>query len=159
MIFSRLAGSKGGEKAPLQMIVVHRLGHIAHDTLLHGAVPDGVIGVGGYDDRRDRAPRFDEMLVKLEARHPRHLDVGNQAVGFRRERRFQEIGRRRERRDGVAQQRYELSHRLAKEMVILDDRYQSRFRHHSFQANVLTGGAPDKRLAPVAIGNVGASSR
>ena len=134
MVFARFARKKSRAKAPLQMIVVHGLGEIAYDTVLHGAAPNDVVRVSCDEDRRNPSPHFDEMLVELDAGHPWHLDVGDQAIRLGGERRFEEIGRRRERRDGVTEQRHELSHGLAKEVVILDDRYQSTFGHRGFPA-------------------------
>ena len=43
MIFGRLAGLKSRAKAPLEMVVIHRLGKIAHDAVLQGAVAHRLI--------------------------------------------------------------------------------------------------------------------
>ena len=147
MIFSRLAGLKSRAKAPLEMVVIHRLGKIAHYAVLQGEVAHRLIGICGDEDRRDRVSRLDEVLVELDARHSRHLDIGNQAVGFRYDRRFEEIGRRRERFDGVTEQRHELSHGLAKRLIILDDRYQRTFRHGGFPVTLLPAIPASKRVA------------
>ena len=74
------------------MVVIHRLGEVTNDSILQGAVPDDLIRVCGNENRRNRVPRIDEMFVELNPSHSRHLDVGDQAGGFREERRCQEIG-------------------------------------------------------------------
>src|ERR1700730_10411426 len=77
------------------------------------------------------------MFLELNPGHSRHLDVSDQAVGFREERRCQDISCGRERFDSVAQQAHEFSHGFAKGLIILDDRYQFTW-HRGFQANSLT---------------------
>jgi hypothetical protein len=108
--FDRRTGVQSRAKAPLELPVVHRLAEVASRSILQGLVPDDLVGICGNEDRRDRVPQFDQASVELNASHSRHVDVGDQAGGFRQEGRCQEIGCRRELFDGVAQQRYELSH-------------------------------------------------
>jgi len=120
-------------KAPLEMVVIHRLAEVTNHPIVQGAVPNNLIRVCRNEDRRDRVACIDEASVEFDASHSRHLDVGHQAGGFRQERRSQEIRCRRERFDSVAQQRDEFSHGIAKGLVILDDRDQSAFRHRGFR--------------------------
>jgi hypothetical protein len=132
MLFGRLAGLESRTQAPLEMVVVHWLGKVTNDAVLQGAIPGDLIGVCGDEDRRDRVPGFDEVFMELNARHSRHLNVGDQARGRGEEGRCQEIVCRGKRFDSVAKQCHELSHGFAKELIILDNRYQCTFRHHSF---------------------------
>jgi hypothetical protein len=57
------------------------------------------------------------------------MDVSDQAGRFDEMRGCEEIGWRRERLDAVAQRPDEPSHRVAKELIILNDRDQWRFLH------------------------------
>ena len=90
-------------KAPLEMVVIHRLAEVTNNSILQGAPPDDLIRVCGNEDRRDRVPCIDEMSVELKTSHSRHLNVGDQARCCCEERGCQEIGCRRERFDSVAQ--------------------------------------------------------
>jgi hypothetical protein len=74
-------------------------------------------------------PGFDEAPVELDTGHRRHMDISDQAGGFDETRGREEIGGRRESLDGVAQRPHEPSHGLAKELIIINDQDQWRFRH------------------------------
>jgi hypothetical protein len=116
------------------MVVIHWLTQITNDPIAQRPAPDNLIRVCSHEDRRDYAPRVNEMSVELDSSHSRHMDVGDQAGGFSEKGRCQEIGCRRECFDGVAERAHELSHGLAERLIIIDDRDQGRFRHHGFQA-------------------------
>jgi len=148
MLFGRLAGVESRTQAPLEMVIVHRLGKVTNDAVLQGAIPGDRIGVCGDEDRRDRVPRFDEVFMELNARHSRHLNVGDQARGCSEEGRFQEIGCRGEHFDSVAERRHELSHRFAKGLIILDDRDQCTFGHRGFNFLASYIPAPFQCTAP-----------
>ena len=127
-----LPGFESRAKAAFEMLVIHRLGKVAHDAVLQSAVAGRLIRVCGNEDRRNRVARIDEMPLKLNASHSGHLNVSDQAGGFRKERRRQEIGCRGECFDRVAQRPYEFLHGFSKGLIILDDRYQWMLRHRGF---------------------------
>ena len=116
-------------KTRQQMLLVNRFRKIANDSVLQGAVPGLIIGMGCHEDRRNLMPGSDQMPVKLGTGHRRHLNVCDQAINFTEMRRREKIGCRWERLDVVAPRPHEPCHGGAKEQVILDDRDQSRFRH------------------------------
>ena len=89
-------------KTRQQMLLVNRFRKIANDSILQGAVPNLIIGMGCHEDRRNRMPRSDQMSVKLGTGYSRHLNVSDQAIGFAEMSRRKEIGCRRERLDVVA---------------------------------------------------------
>ena len=128
----RLPRFESRMKAAFEMLVIHRLVEVTNDAIFQGALPDGLIRVCGHEDRRNRVARIHEMPLKLNASHSGHLNVSDQAGGFRKERRRQEIGCRGERFDGVAQRPYEFLHGFSKGLIILDDRYQWLLRHRGF---------------------------
>jgi hypothetical protein len=111
------------------MVVIDRFAQIANDSIFERAVPGSLIRVCGNENRRDRVPGIDQMLVELDPGHSRHLDVGDQAGDFGKMGRGQKIGCRRERFNPVPERIHQLSHRFAKRLIVLDDRYQHRFRH------------------------------
>jgi hypothetical protein len=67
---------------------------------------------------------IDKAPGQLNPAHRRHIDVSDQTGCFNETRPSQEIGRRWESLDGIALGFYEPFQRLAKKLVILDDRYQ-----------------------------------
>jgi hypothetical protein len=69
-------------------------------------------------------PGIDKVPVEFDPAHRRHIDVSDQTGCFNETRPSHEIGRRRESLDGIALGFYEPFQRLAKELIILDDRYQ-----------------------------------
>ena len=140
------------------MLVIHWLGEVTNDAVLQRAVPDGLIRVCGNEDRRNSVPRISEIFVELNSSHSRHLDVGDQAGSFRKERRCQEISCRGKRFDSVAQQCYEFSHGFSKGLIIFDNRYQWMLRHRGFHAIFSAPTFPVHR-ACMQLGNVGEASR
>jgi hypothetical protein len=89
--------------------------------------------VGSNEDCRNRESRIDEVSVKLNSAHRRHLDIGDQAVRFDEMRRCDEIGSRRESLDGVAQRLHEGSHGIPEQTIIFNDGDHQRFRHAAFR--------------------------
>ena len=128
----RLPGSESRAKAAFEMFVIQRLVEVTNDAVFQGALPDSLIRVCGNENGGNRVARIDEMSVKLNAGHSGHLNVSDQAGGFRNERRRQEIGCRGKRFDRVAQRPYEFLHGFSKGLIILDDRYQWMLRHRGF---------------------------
>jgi hypothetical protein len=43
------------------MLLINGLAKVANDSIVQGAGPDVVIGIGGYEDRRNCIPRTDEV--------------------------------------------------------------------------------------------------
>jgi len=66
------------------MVVVHRLTEVASNPVPQGLIPDGLIGVGGNEDCRDRVPRIDQMPVQLDTSYSGHVNVGDQAGSIRK---------------------------------------------------------------------------
>lgn len=73
------------------MLVVHRLAQVVKDPVLKRLILYGFIGECGKENRRDRVSGLAEVFVELNTGHPWHVNVSNQAVGFRNERRRKEI--------------------------------------------------------------------
>src|SRR5215472_5633245 len=111
------------------MLVVNWFPKITNNAIVQSAGSISVIGVGSNEDRGNGAPTIDKVPVEFDPAHRRHIDVSDHAGCFNEMRRSQEIGRRRESLDGIALGFYEPPQRLAKELIILDDRYQRCFRH------------------------------
>jgi len=125
------------------MVVIHRFGEVTNDAIVQGPFADGLIRVCGNEDCRNFIARLHEMSVELNASHSGHLNVGDQAAGFGKEGRGQEIGCRGERFDRVAQGPYEFSHGFSKGLIILHNRYQWMLRHRGF-----LGAAYRRPIAP-----------
>ena len=97
-------------KTPHEMLLVNGFAKVANDSIVQGAGPDVVIGIGRHEDRRNRIPRIDEVSIELESGHRGHMDVGDQAGGFDKARGCEKIGRRRESLDAVTQRPHRPSH-------------------------------------------------
>ena len=89
-------------KAAFEMFVVDRLGKVTNDSISQGAPPDDFVRVCGNQDGRNRVARLREMPVEFNSSHSRHLNVTDQARGFRKQRGSQEIACRGKRFDTVA---------------------------------------------------------
>jgi hypothetical protein len=85
------------------MLLVNWLAKVTNDSVVEGAGPVNVIGVGSHEDRWNRVARLDEVFVELGSGHRRHMDVGDQAGGLDETRGRKEISCRRESLDSVAQ--------------------------------------------------------
>ena len=73
-------------KAAFEMVVIHGLGEVADHPIFQGAVPSNLIRVRSEKNGRDPMSRMNQVSVQLNAGHPRHLDVGDQASGCGEER-------------------------------------------------------------------------
>jgi hypothetical protein len=124
ILLGRTAGPQRRAEALQQTCLVNGLSKVADDPIAERAGPVGVVGIGSDEDRRNRASGIDEMSVECDSGHCRHLDVGDQAGGFSPAMGCEEMGCRRESLDTVAQRPHEPSQRLAKELIIVDDRHQ-----------------------------------
>jgi hypothetical protein len=111
-------------KASYQMLLINWLAKVTNDPIHQSARPDLFIRVARYKDCRDRVSRIDEVSVERHSGHRGHMDVSDQAGRFDETRGCEKIGWRRERLDAVAQRPDEPSHRLAKALIILNDRDQ-----------------------------------
>src|SRR6266853_4830473 len=111
------------------MLIINRFTKVTNDSIFQNTGSINVIGIGSNEDGRNRVPGINEALVKFDPGHRRHMDVSDQASCFREMRRCEEIGCRRENLDGVILRSHEPSHRLAKELIILNDRDQWCFLH------------------------------
>jgi hypothetical protein len=111
------------------MLIIHWFTKVTNHSILQGTVSSRFIRISGDENGRDHVAAFDEMSVELDPAHSRHLNISDQACRFGEEGRFQELGGRGKRLDRVTQHRHELSHGLAKGLIVLDDRYQCTFRH------------------------------
>jgi hypothetical protein len=103
------------------MFLVHRLSKVANNAIPQRAGPDIIVSVGRHEDCRNRMARIHEVPVELNARHCRHVDVGDQAGGLAKTRGCEEIGGGCEGLDSMAQRSHEPSHRLTKELIIFND--------------------------------------
>jgi hypothetical protein len=90
-------------KTPQETLLVNGLAEVTNDPIVQGARPDVVIGVGGNEDRRNRAPDIDEASVEFESGHRGHMNVSDQAGGFAKASGSEEIRSRWESLDNVAQ--------------------------------------------------------
>jgi hypothetical protein len=106
------------------MFVVNRFPKITNNAVVQSAGSISVIGVGSNENHGNRVPGIDEVSIKFDPAHRRHIDISDYAGCFTQTRRSQEIGRRRETLDCIALGFYQPSHRIAKELIILNDRYE-----------------------------------
>ena len=125
----RLSRLKSRTKAAFQLLIIHGFAEVTNHAILQGAASSPFIRISGDENGRDHVARFDEMSVELNPAHSRHLNVSDQARRFGDERGFQELGGRGKCVDRVTLHRHELSHGLAKGLIVLDDRYQYAFHH------------------------------
>ena len=59
------------------MLFINRLAKVADDPIVQGADPVNIIGVGSHEDCRNRAPCIDEVSVKFDSCHRRHVYVSD----------------------------------------------------------------------------------
>src|SRR5215831_10087694 len=111
------------------MLFIDRLAKVTDNAVVQGAVLVNVIGIRGNEDCRNRISRTNEVSVELNPRHPRYVDVGDQAGRFIETRGCEEFGRRWKGLDGIAKRPHEPSHGVAKEPIIFNDRNQLLFHH------------------------------
>ena len=125
-------------EAPHQTLLADRLVEIAKDSIAQGAGSLAVVGAAGDEDCGNGSPHLDEVSVELNAGHPGHMNVGDQACGFAKTWGSEEIGCRCEILDGIAQRRHEPPHGRAMEPVIVNNRDERRFRH------MASGSSPEE---------------
>jgi hypothetical protein len=106
------------------MLVVYRFGKVTNNSIVQSAGSINDIGVGSNDDRGYRVPGLHQVSVEFDPAHRRHVNVSDQHGSFPKTRGREEIGRTRKSLDAVALRSQEPSHRLAKELIILNDRHQ-----------------------------------
>jgi hypothetical protein len=119
-------------KAPYQMVHVE-LGKIAKDPILQGTDAVRLVGVGGDQDRRNRVTLISKASVEFKTGNRRHMDVSDQAVGFREMPRNKEFVCRREGSDAVVERPQKPLHRFAKESIIIDNGDKGCLRHIGHQ--------------------------
>src|SRR5258708_4622199 len=78
----RLARLESRMEAPYETLLVNRLAEITNNSIAQGAGPLAVVGVPSNEDRGNGVPNIDKVSVELDAGHPGHMDVGDQARGF-----------------------------------------------------------------------------
>jgi len=81
--FARFAGLESPAKTPFEMVIIHRLAEVTNDAVLQSSIADDLIRVCGNENCRNRIAPIEELSVELDSGHSRHLDVSNQAGGFR----------------------------------------------------------------------------
>jgi hypothetical protein len=131
------------------MLFIQWLAKVTNDTIMQSAALDVVVGVSRYKDDRNRIPFVHEVSVEFNPGHRRHMDVSDHATRFVKMRGRKEFGCRKKCFDSIAQGPHEPFHGLTKELIILDDRDQWRFRHTasgSFGHAAFPGA--DKVMAP-----------
>jgi hypothetical protein len=106
------------------MLVIDRLAKVTNNSIVQSAGSISVVGVGSNEDRGNRVPGIDEMPVEFHPGHRGHIDVSDQHGGFLKARGREEIGRRCKSFDAEALRPQEPSYRLAKVLIILNDRHQ-----------------------------------
>jgi hypothetical protein len=67
------------------------------------------------------AYRFDQMFVKLDARHIWHMNIRDQAICDREFGGRKKFGGGREHGNGVVQRLEQPAHRVAERLVVIDD--------------------------------------
>src|SRR5262249_50052318 len=109
------------------MLFIDRLAKVTDNAVVQGAVLVNVIGIRGNEDCRNRISRTNEGSVELNPRHPRYVDVGDQAGRFIKTRGCEEFGRRWKGLDGIGQRRHDPFNGPAKESIIFKDKTQLLF--------------------------------
>jgi hypothetical protein len=74
------------------MLFINWLAKVADDPFVQGAGAVNIIGVRSHEDCRNRALCLDEVSVKFDPGHRRHVYVGDQAVRLSETGGCQEIG-------------------------------------------------------------------
>src|SRR5882724_12555926 len=78
----RLTRRESRTKTRHQMLLINWLTKVTNDSIVQGASPINVIGVGSNEDGRNGVPHLYETLVEFDSGHRRHMDVGDQASRF-----------------------------------------------------------------------------
>jgi hypothetical protein len=101
--------------------LVQWLSKIAPDSTTEHPFLDEIIRISSDENRWYPLPCSNQVLVKLNPGHFRHMNICNQAVGSRESGERKEISRRRKHRNGVPKRLDQSSHRVAKTLVVIDD--------------------------------------
>jgi hypothetical protein len=75
-----------------QHCFLQRLTKVALHTPVQHTLLEVIVRIGRDEDRWDRVPTFDQMVVKFYPRHFRHVNVHNEARGGREVRGRKELG-------------------------------------------------------------------
>jgi hypothetical protein len=111
-----------GAKAVDQFGFHQGLMKVAFDPEDQRALLPALIRIGGDQYRRDWMPTFDQMVIKLEARHIWHVKIGDQASGGGEFRRRKKMRRRRKHRDRIIRRLEKLAHGVAEGLIVIDER-------------------------------------
>jgi len=95
---------------------------IAHDPQSHHALANAINRIGGHENRWDGVPCFDQMFVKIDARHFRHVNIRDQASRVVEFGGCEEFRGGRKYRHRIVHRLEQPSHRVAKRLVVIDDR-------------------------------------
>src|SRR6266446_3044866 len=82
ILVRQLHTRESGMKAAHQMLFIHWLTKITNDPIAQGLGPVNVVGVGSNKDCGNRVPCIDQMSVKFDPGHGRHMDVSDKAGRF-----------------------------------------------------------------------------
>src|SRR3954447_12712249 len=80
ILVGQLCARESATKTAHEMFFIQWLAKVTNDPLVQGAYPVSGIRVGSNEDCRNRESRIDEVPVKLNSAHRRHLDISDQAV-------------------------------------------------------------------------------
>jgi hypothetical protein len=129
------------------LIDVERLRQIFVGAALEGGHRGVEIRIGGHHDDRDRGVALLHRLQQLEARQPRHADIGHQHFRRAAGERFERIlrGRKRVERDAFSTERL-LDH-PADGAVIVDDPDRFHIRGNRI-LNVVRPGRDSNSMTP-----------
>ena len=75
-------GSESCLKTTRQALCIDRLPKITHHPIIQRARAVKVIGIASHQDCRNPLTCLDEVAVKFDAGHRRHVDISDQAGGF-----------------------------------------------------------------------------
>ena len=129
ILFERVSRPESFADISREILFIHRLAQVTQGPIVQGASPVKIARKRSHENRWNPLARIDKTPVEFEPRHGRHMDIGDQACGFREARGGEKFGCRRESVDRMAQRSHEPAHRFTKGPIIIDDRNQY-FLHH-----------------------------
>jgi hypothetical protein len=106
------------------MLFIDRLAKITDGTFAQGTGPINIIRKRSHEDCRNHSPGRDEVAMKFDPSHRRHMDIGDQAGRFSETRRCEEIRCGWKSLNSKAKRPHEPFHGLTKGPVIFDNRNQ-----------------------------------
>jgi hypothetical protein len=59
------------------MVVIHGLAQITKDSVPQSALPDNLIGIRGYENRRYHITCFTQVSVEFRPSHSGHVDISD----------------------------------------------------------------------------------